>query len=80
MLFAVPLQGRLIYGGARDKMLKHFLAYGHECPTQYNPADFVLFMSQVRKKKLRKNLSPFKKLKDNNTWYINNQRIRASDT
>jgi len=40
-------QGKMIYGGKRQAMLKHFGALGHECPAQYNPADFVLFMAQT---------------------------------
>lgn len=41
-------KGQIMYGGAAKAMLDHFSAMDYVCPLRYNPADYVLFLMQVR--------------------------------
>lgn len=39
--------GKTIYGGLNSEMTQYFGNHGHLCPTNYNPADFVLYLMQT---------------------------------
>lgn len=38
--------GQVVYHGPRSAMRGHFVQFGHKCPEDYNPADFVMFLMQ----------------------------------
>lgn len=40
-------QGRVLYQGPVSTVAQHFSSLGFECPANYNPADFVMFISQT---------------------------------
>jgi ABC-type multidrug transport system ATPase subunit len=44
----VMREGRIFYQGDVAAILPHFASLGCPCPTLYNPADFVMNLSQVR--------------------------------
>ena len=46
------------YGEARNKTLEYFERIGYPCPTNYNPADFVLMLTNTDFKENRKSLFP----------------------
>lgn len=39
--------GSVIYGDLRANMVEYFARQGFQCPSHYNPADYVLFLSQT---------------------------------
>lgn len=39
--------GAVLYGDLRENMISHFSKLGYQCPAHYNPADYVLFLSQT---------------------------------
>jgi ABC-type multidrug transport system ATPase subunit len=40
-------KGELLYQGALNKMTEHFGTKGYDCPTNYNPADWVMYVAVV---------------------------------
>jgi len=39
-------EGQILYQGAVKTLTQHFSKFGYECPQNYNPADFVMFITQ----------------------------------
>lgn len=40
-------EGRCLYAGPAAAAVSHFAALGHQCPPQYNPADFLIDLVSV---------------------------------
>jgi ABC-type multidrug transport system ATPase subunit len=40
-------RGEIVYQGLPSGIRAHFLGFGHECPKDYNPADFVMFTLEM---------------------------------
>lgn len=40
-------EGRILYHGAVNTMVKYFSARGFECPENYNPSDYIMFVNQT---------------------------------
>eukprot|EP00602_Paraphysomonas_sp_CaronLab_P000855 CAMPEP_0185030922 /NCGR_PEP_ID=MMETSP1103-20130426/18064_1 /TAXON_ID=36769 /ORGANISM="Paraphysomonas bandaiensis, Strain Caron Lab Isolate" /LENGTH=608 /DNA_ID=CAMNT_0027566227 /DNA_START=89 /DNA_END=1912 /DNA_ORIENTATION=- len=41
------VSGRVLYQGSVSGIVKHFEGFGYRCPGDYNPADFVMYVSQT---------------------------------
>lgn len=41
------LEGRILYQGPVENINDHFNKAGYKCPANYNPADYVMFISQT---------------------------------
>jgi ABC-type multidrug transport system ATPase subunit len=39
--------GRILYQGPVDKVVKYFGSFGFECPQNYNPSDYIMFINQT---------------------------------
>lgn len=39
--------GRILYQGAPSKVVSYFAKGGFECPTNYNPSDYVMYVAQT---------------------------------
>ncbi len=40
------VKGRILYQGPVNELVAHFSKFGYNCPSNYNPADFIMFLSQ----------------------------------
>lgn len=39
--------GKIFYQGPVKNVIAHFKSFGFECPSNYNPSDFVMYLSQT---------------------------------
>ena len=40
-------EGRIFYQGETSTLVSYFSKFGYDCPTNYNPADYVMLLSQT---------------------------------
>lgn len=40
-------RGKILYQGPTSEVVSHFSRYGHQCPSNYNPSDFIMFVTQT---------------------------------
>ena len=40
------VKGRILYQGPVNELVSYFSKFGYNCPSNYNPADFIMFLSQ----------------------------------
>ena len=40
-------EGRIFYQGSSSALIEYFNKFGYKCPVNYNPADYVMLLSQT---------------------------------
>ena len=40
-------EGRIFYQGSSSALIDYFNKFGYKCPVNYNPADYVMLLSQT---------------------------------
>lgn len=53
-------QGELVYYGPAIHAIDYFKSLGHECPRNYNPADFIVDLVELQSKNIRQLSQQFK--------------------
>lgn len=53
--------GRILYQGPVDETTSYFSKLGYECPANYNPSDYVMFISQSESLEMLENKQVFMK-------------------
>ena len=47
ILFLHGKDGRIFYQGPVKNIVSHFSQFGYHCPSQYNPSDFIMTLTQA---------------------------------
>ena len=47
LLYLYYKDGRIFYQGPVKNIVSHFSQFGYLCPSQYNPSDFIMTLTQA---------------------------------